>query len=101
MDQVPAPEVEIQQPAAKNAYWLVGALIATVLLGATTLWYVSRAKQDTTATTTPTPAVTATSTTVSVSTASSELTDALTELDKDLASITTDSATTDDDVPTL
>lgn len=101
MDQVPASEVEIQQPASKNAYWLVAALAATVLLGAGTLWYVSRAKQSSTVTATPTPAATATTDTTSVTTASSELTDALTELDKDLASITTDSATTDDDVPTL
>jgi hypothetical protein len=101
MDQVPTPEVEIQQPASKNAYWLVAALAATILLGAGTLFYVSRAKQGANVTTTPTPVATATTTTVSISTASSELTDALTELDKDLASVTTDSATTDDDVPTL
>lgn len=101
MDQVPTPEVEIQQPASKNAYWLVGALVATILLGAGALWYVSRAKQSTADTATPTPVATATSPTVSVSTASSDLTDALNELDKDLAAISTDSKTTDDDVPTL
>lgn len=98
---VTTPEVELQPPASKGPFWLIATLVLVVLAGAGTLWYVNNAKQDDAPiAVTPTP-VTITDETISFSTTSSELADALTEIDKDIAAITTDSKTTDDDAPTL